>query len=213
VAGIGQSTIANTGLQQQLPASTENLVWASRVLCDIFRVADCGTASARRCGEGFDLTKRMLFLAAVFVSLTMPVLANEVGFRGREVISSGTTGGAVAVPNGVAGAILFNAALTDAQAKTPLGNRQSVFASTVEDRLDGSTQRSFSSIVKIDDGAISISVPEPGTMGTLAIGLAMMIVCLVGVNEANPSLFYIKPLPKHSFLFWPAYSKHGMEAK
>ena len=131
------------------------------------------------------MTKRMLFLAAVFVSLAMPVLANEVGFRGREGISGGTTVGAAAVPNGVSGAILFNAALTDAQAKTRLGNGQSVFGSTVEDRLDASSQRSFSSMVKIDDGVINISVPEPGTMGTLAIGLTMMIACLTRGKPSN----------------------------
>jgi hypothetical protein len=26
-------------------------------------------------------------------------------------------------------------------------------------------------------------------------------------------VFYIKPLPKHSFPFWAAYRKHGMEVR
>ena len=115
------------------------------------------------------MKNRVLFLAAVLVLLPLPVLADEVGFQGGNVISSGITGGAVIVPNGVPGAILFNVALTGAHAKTLPGNGQSVFGSTVEDSFDASSQQSFSSIVKLDDGAISISVPEPGTMGTLAI--------------------------------------------
>jgi|GraSoiStandDraft_41_1057321.scaffolds.fasta_scaffold21818_5 hypothetical protein len=41
----------------------------------------------------------------------------------------------------------------------------------------------------------------------------MMIACLVGDKRSKSQSFYIKPLPKHSFLFWPAYRKHGMEGK
>jgi hypothetical protein len=132
---------------------------------------------------------RVLFLAAVLVSLTMPVLADEVGFKSGTVISSGATGGAVAGQNGVPGAILFDGALAGAHPWTPRGNGQNLFGSMVEDSFDASSRRSFSSIVKFDDGIISISVPEPGTMATLAIGLAVMIGCLMGDKRSNPKRF------------------------
>ena len=132
--------------------------------------------------------KRALFLAAVAVWLTIPVLADEVGFQGGSVFSGGITGGAVAVPEGMPGAILFSGALTGARIKTPGENGQSVFGSIVEDRFDASSQRSFSSIVKLDDGVISISVPEPGNMATLATGLAM-IAWLVGDKRRKSKSF------------------------
>ena len=133
--------------------------------------------------------KRALFLAVVVVSLTIPALADEVGFQGRTVFSSGIGGGEVAVPGGVPGAILFNGTLTRARTNTLRGNGQSVFGSIVEDRFDPSSQRGFSSIVKLDDGVISISVPEPGTMETLATGLAMMNAWLVGGKRRKPKSF------------------------
>ena len=135
------------------------------------------------------MKSRVLFLAAVLVSLPMPVLADEVGFPGGTVNRSGISSGAAAVPNGLPSAILFNGALTSAHAKPPRGNSLSVFGTSVEDRLDASSQRSLSSIVKIDDGAISISVPEPGTMGTLSIGLAMMIAGLTWGKPRNLKSF------------------------
>jgi hypothetical protein len=65
--------------------------------------------------------KRALFLAAVVVSLTIPALADEVGFQGGTVFSSGIGVGEVAVPGGVPGAILFNGTLTRARTNTLRG--------------------------------------------------------------------------------------------
>ena len=125
------------------------------------------------------MRKRVLFLAGVFVFLTLPVMADEVGFQGGTMSNSGSADGAVAVPSGLPGAVLFPGVLTGAHARrTVLGNGRS-FGSIVEDSFDASSRRSFSSVVTIDNGAISISVPEPETMGTLATGLAM-IVYLMG---------------------------------
>jgi len=53
-----------------------------------------------------------------------------------------------------------------------IGNGESVVGSGAEQDVDVSGAHGLSSIVKIDDGAISISVPEPGTMTTLSTGLA-----------------------------------------
>jgi hypothetical protein len=53
-----------------------------------------------------------------------------------------------------------------------IGNGESVIGSGAEQDVDVSGARGLSSIVKIDDGAISISVSEPGTMTTLGTGLA-----------------------------------------
>jgi hypothetical protein len=67
-----------------------------------------------------------------------------------------------------------------------------VVGSGVEQDVDVSGARGLSSIVKIDDGAISISVPEPGTMTTLGTGLATIafLIC----KKSKRTLFYIKPL-------------------
>lgn len=143
--------------------------------------------------------KRVLFLAAVFVSLPMPVLADRANFQGGTIIS-GSAAATSTAPSRVPIVVLFNAALTGPHVRTSkvgialgndpgrewfytlsapvFGQGQSVSGSVVEDSFDVSSGRSFSSLVKIDDGVISISVPEPATAGTLAAGLAM-IVCLI----------------------------------
>jgi hypothetical protein len=133
--------------------------------------------------------KRVLFLAAVVGSLTMPVLGDDVGFQGGTPFSRGITGGAIASPDGVSCAILFNGTLTGGRTNTLWGNGRSVGGSIVEDRFNASSQRSLASIVKLDDGVISISVPEPGTMGTLATGSAMMIAWLVGGKRRKSKCF------------------------
>lgn len=54
-----------------------------------------------------------------------------------------------------------------------------------KDTYGVSGDASFFSIVNVDDGVISISVPEPETMGTLAIGLGM-IACLIEHKRRKP---------------------------
>ena len=117
------------------------------------------------------MTKRVLFLAAFVVSLAIPGLADRAHFQGR----TKSSGSAVAVPNRLTGAVLFHEALMAPHAG----------ATQVEDSVDASSRRSLASLVKVDNGVISISVPEPATVGTLAIGL-VMIVCLM---RHKPSKF------------------------
>jgi hypothetical protein len=164
------------------------------------------------------VTKWVLFLAAVIVSLPIPVLSSEVGFQAGRTISSGNDGlvnvaersvsgnlpsGAVPLAaNARPSAVLFNGTFADTQGRTSsvsttsgqdhreawhhtlsdLGSGQRVFGSVVKDSFGASSGPSFSFIVSVDDGAISISVPEPQTMGTLATGLGM-IACLMGRNR------------------------------
>lgn len=117
------------------------------------------------------MTKQLLFLTAVFVSLPMPILGNEAGFQ--------TSGSVLSfAPERFPTAVLFNRSLAGAHARAyalsspVIGNGESVVGNVVEHDLGGSGALGFSSIVKIDDGAISISVPEPATVATLGIGLA-----------------------------------------
>ena len=129
------------------------------------------------------MTKQLLLLTALFVSLPMPVLGNEAGFQ--------SAGSAVSfAPERFPTAVLFNESLagthvwayqTGQVSGQPwrytlsgpvIGNGESVIGSGAEQDVDVSGARGLSSIVKIDDGAISISVSEPGTMTTLGTGLA-----------------------------------------
>ena len=161
------------------------------------------------------MTKWVLFLAAVIVSLPIPVLSNEVGFQVGRTISSGNDGlvniaersvsgnlasGAVPLAaNAIPSAMLFNGTFAGAHgwtssvgmtsgqdhreawhyALSDLGNGQRVFGSAAKDSFGASSGPSFSFIVSVDDGVISISVPEPETMATLGTGLGM-IACLMG---------------------------------
>jgi len=129
------------------------------------------------------VTKQLLFLTAVLVSLPMPVLGNETGFQTR---GSAVGFAAEHFPT----AVIFNESLAGTHvrgyasgpnrqeawrytlSRPIIGNGESVVGSGVEQDVDVSGGRGLSSIVKIDDGAISISVPEPGTMTTLGTGLA-----------------------------------------
>ena len=144
------------------------------------------------------MRNQLLFLAAVFVSLPMPVLADRANFQGKTIIR-GSAAAISAVPSRVPSAVLFNGALTGAHVRTlqvgmalgkdsgrewfytlsapVFGQGESDSGSGVENRFDASS-RSFSSLVEIDDGVISISVPEPATVWTLSAGLAM-IGCLI----------------------------------
>ena len=129
------------------------------------------------------MTKQLLFLTAVFVSLPMPILGNEAGFQ--------TPGSAVGfATERFPTAVIFNESLAGTHVRgyasgrngqkawrytlsaPVIGNGESVVGSGVEQDVDVSGGRGLSSIVKIDDGAISISVPESGTMTTLGTGLA-----------------------------------------
>ena len=148
------------------------------------------------------MTKRVLFLAAFVVSLAIPGLADRAHFQGRTMSS----GSAAAVPNRLTGAVLFHEALMAPHTGATqgvvsvndhreewhytlsgpvFGAGQGVLGSVVGDSVDASSRRSLASLVKVDNGVISISVPEPATVGTLAIGLAM-IVCLM---RHKPSKF------------------------
>ena len=129
------------------------------------------------------MTKQLLFLTAVFVSLPMPILANEAGFQ--------TAGSTISVAQEhFSTAVIFNESLAGSHyranqtghasgepwrytlSRPVIGNGESVVGNGVEQDVDVSGGQGLSSIVKIDDGAISISVPEPGTMTTLGTGLA-----------------------------------------
>jgi len=129
------------------------------------------------------VTKQLLFLTAVFVSLPIPILGNEAGFH--------TPGSAVGfAPERFPTAVIFNESLAGTHvrgyasgpnrqeawrytlSRPIIGNGESVIGGGGEQDVDVSGGRGLSSIVKIDDGAISISVPEPGTMTTLSTGLA-----------------------------------------
>jgi PEP-CTERM motif len=131
------------------------------------------------------VTKQLLFLTAVLVSLPMPILGNETGFQ--------TSGSAVGFASEhFPTAVIFNESLAGTHvrgyasgpnrqeawrytlSRPIIGNGESVVGSGVEQDADVSGGRGLSSIVKIDDGAISISVPEPGTMTTLGTGLAII---------------------------------------
>jgi len=119
----------------------------------------------------------------------MPILGNETGFQ--------TPGSALSVATkGFSTAVLFNGSLAGAHAKAyqtelasgqddqdawrytlsrpVIGNGESVVGSVAEYDVDVSSAQGLSSIVKIDDGAISIAVPEPATIATLGTGLAMI---------------------------------------
>jgi len=129
------------------------------------------------------VTKQLLFLTAVLVSLPMPILGNEAGFQ-----TAGSTN--PFAQEGFPTAVIFNESLSGTHfrayqaghesgqpgryilARPIIGNGESVVGSGVEQEVDISGGRGLSSIVKIDDGAISIAVPEPGTMMTLGTGLA-----------------------------------------
>ena len=119
------------------------------------------------------MIKWVLFLAAVFLSLPTWVLADEVGFQ--DGIASGTSVDHAAMRSGLSRADSLNGALMGADVNighfTIPRTGQSGW-SVAEDRFD--SRRGFASIVQVEDGVISISVPEPGTMGTLATGLALL---------------------------------------
>jgi PEP-CTERM motif-containing protein len=142
---------------------------------------------ARVAEKDSDVTKQLLFLTAVLVSLPIPILGNEAGFQ--------TPGSAVGfAPEHFPTAVIFNESLAGARVRAyptrhasgqnereawrytlsgpVIGNGESVIGSGAEQDVDVSGAHGLSSIVKIDDGAISISVPEPGTMTTLGTGLA-----------------------------------------
>ena len=135
------------------------------------------------------MTKQLLFLTAVFVSLPMPILGNKTGFQ--------TPGSAVGfAPERFPTAVIFNESLAGTRVRAypmrhasgqndreawrytlsgqVIGNGESVVGSGAQQDVDVSGTHGLSSIVKIDDGAISISVPEPGTITTLGTGLAII---------------------------------------
>jgi hypothetical protein len=139
--------------------------------------------------EGWTLIKWVLFLAAVFVSLPTCVLADEVGFQ--DGMGSGNIVNGVAVPNGLSRAGFLNGALIGAEVSAGHfaipGNGQSALGIAGEN-FDAPSRPGFSSIVPAEDGVISISVPEPETMGTLATGLAM-IAGLMGLKGSKSKCF------------------------
>ena len=134
------------------------------------------------------MTKQLLFLTAVLVSLPMPILGNEAGFQ--------TPGSAVGFAEHFPTAVIFNESLAGTRVRAypmrhasgqndreawrytlsgqVIGNGESVVGSGAQQDVDVSGTHGLSSIVKIDDGAISISVPEPGTITTLGTGLAII---------------------------------------
>ena len=149
---------------------------------DTFRVA-AGLPRARVAEKDSDVTQQLLFLTAVLVSLPIPILGSEAGFQ--------TPGSAVGFASEhFPTAVIFNESLVRAYptrhasgqndreawrytlSGPVIGNGESVIGSGAEPDVDVSGAHGLSSIVKIDDGAISISVPEPGTMTTLGTGLA-----------------------------------------
>lgn len=151
------------------------------------------------------MTKWVLFLAVVIVSLPMPALSDEVGFEVRRTTTIGNDGPPSVAPDAMPSAVLFNGSFTGAHSWTSqvgmtsgrdhrgpwhhnlsdLGNGQGVFGRGVKDTSGVSGDASFFSIVNVDDGVINISVPEPETMGTLAIGMGM-IACLIGHKRRKP---------------------------
>jgi hypothetical protein len=146
------------------------------------------------------VTKQLLFLSAVIVSLVpIQILGNGAGFE--------TPGSALAfAPERFPTAVLFNGSLAGAHprayqtgrvsgkpwrytlSRPVIGNGESVVGSGVEPDVDVSGARGLSSIVKIDDGAISISVPEPGTMTTLGTGLATIAFLICKKRQAHSFL-------------------------
>ena len=142
------------------------------------------------------MTKQLLFLSAVIVSLVpIQILGNGAGFE--------TPGSALAfAPERFPTAVLFNGSLAGAHprayqtgrvsgkpwrytlSRPVIGSGESVVGSGV----DVSGARGLSSIVKIDDGAISISVPEPGTMTTLGTGLATIAFLICKKRQAHSFL-------------------------
>jgi len=123
------------------------------------------------------VTKQLLFLTAVLVSLPMPILGNEAGFQ--------TPASAVGfAPERFPTAVIFNESLAGARVRAyptrhasgqndreawryilsgpVIGNGESVIGSGAEQDVDVSGAHGLSSIVKIDDGAISISRARTG---------------------------------------------------
>jgi hypothetical protein len=134
-----------------------------------------------------DVIKRVLFLAAVFVSLPTWVLADEVGFQAR--IGSGLGIEDAAMPNGLSRAGFLNGTLMRADVNVghfPIPGMAQSGWGVPEERFD--SRPGFSSIIQVEDGVISISVPEPGTMGTLATGLAIL-AGLMGLKSSKSNGF------------------------
>lgn len=133
------------------------------------------------------MIKWVLFLAAVFVSLPTWVLADQVGFQ--DGIGSGISVEDAAMPNDLARAGFLTGALMRADVNTGHftipGSGQSGW-NVAEERFD--SRRGFASIVQVEDGVISISVPEPGTIGTLATGLAIL-AGLMGLKSSKSNCF------------------------
>jgi hypothetical protein len=126
--------------------------------------------------------KRVLFLTAILVSFPRWVLADDVSFQGVLVV------GSPAVPDPSRSNFLNGGADVTARYLTISGNRQYAWDTVVQERFDASSRAGFSSIVQVDDGIIGISVPEPETMGTLAIGLAI-IAGLVRLKSSKSNCF------------------------
>jgi hypothetical protein len=138
----------------------------------------------------FDVSKRALFLIAVLLSFSRWVLADDVSYiQGGLVV--GNSAGAVALldlsrANSLNGT-LMSSGITAGHFTIP-GNGQSAWESVLEEKFDASSRTGFSSIVQAEDGIISISVPEPETMGTIAIGLAM-IAGLISLKDSKSKCF------------------------